>query len=380
MKNLDKSKNSISRRKFLGNSAAAAAFTMVPLSYGFKNPPYVVPAQSEKPNSKFGGVEIGAITYSWRSMPGGVENIVKYCKECGISSIELMSGDLEEYLGAPKNPMAGMYGPPAGGQRPPAAPAAGAPAPGANPPAGAPPAGAPAAGAPPAARPQRQPLTPEQEAARAKYTEDLKAWRVSLPMSKVEAARKIFNDAGINIHIVKFSPARWSDEEIDYAFKAAKAMGAKGVSDEIGEEAVKKLGPIAQKHGMYAVFHQHMQFATEGFSYDPFLAVSPAVMMNFDAGHFFGSTGIHPNTIIEKYHDRIFSVHIKDKTGPKTDPPNTNQVWGQGEMPLADVLLLIKKNKWPLYCDIELEYDVKPWSNAVKETRTCVQYAKNILI
>jgi len=380
MKNLDKSKNSISRRKFLGNSAAAAAFTMVPLSFAFKNPPYVVPAQSEKPNSKFGGVEIGAITYSWRSMPGGVENIVKYCKECGISSIELMSGDLEEYLGAPKNPMAGMYGPPAGGQRPPAAPAAGAPAPGANPPAGAPPAGAPAAGAPPAARPQRQPLTPEQEAARAKYTEDLKAWRVSLPMSKVEAARKIFNDAGINIHIVKFSPARWSDEEIDYAFKAAKAMGAKGVSDEIGEEAVKKLGPIAQKHGMYAVFHQHMQFATEGFSYDPFLAVSPAVMMNFDAGHFFGSTGIHPNTIIEKYHDRIFSVHIKDKTGPKTDPPNTNQVWGQGEMPLADVLLLIKKNKWPLYCDIELEYDVKPWSNAVKETRTCVQYAKNILI
>jgi sugar phosphate isomerase/epimerase len=38
-------------------------------------------------------------------------------------------------------------------------------------------------------------------------------------------------------------------------------------------------------------------------------------MLDFDAGHFFGSTGIHPNTIIEKYHDRIFSVHLKDKTG-----------------------------------------------------------------
>ena len=71
-------------------------------------------------------------------MPGGVENIIKYCKECGISSIELMSGDLEEYLGAPKNPMAGMYGPPAGGQRPAAAPAAGAPPATGNPPAGAP--------------------------------------------------------------------------------------------------------------------------------------------------------------------------------------------------------------------------------------------------
>jgi len=374
MKKISKSNNSISRRKFLGNTAAVAAFSMVPLSYGFKNPSYPLTAQSEKPNSNFGGVQIGAITYSWRSMPGGVENVIKYCKECGISSIELMSGDLEEYLGAPKNPMAGMAGP-----RPAAAPAAGAPPAGA-PPAGAPPAGAPPAGAPAAARPQRQPLTPEQEAARAKYTEDLKAWRIGLPMSKVEGAKKTFDQAGIKIHIVKFSPARWSDEEIDYAFKTAKAMGAKGVTDEIGEDAVKKLGPIAAKHGMYAIFHNHMQFATEGFSYDPFLAVSPAVMMNFDAGHFFGSTGIHPNTIIEKYHDRIFAVHIKDKTGPKTDPANTNQVWGQGEVPLADVLLLIKKNKWPIHCDIELEYDVKPWSNAVKETRTCVQYARNILI
>jgi len=79
MKKIRKSNNSISRRKFLGNTAAVAAFSMVPLSYGFKNPSYMVPAQTDKPNSNFGGVQIGAITYSWRSMPGGVENIIKYC-------------------------------------------------------------------------------------------------------------------------------------------------------------------------------------------------------------------------------------------------------------------------------------------------------------
>jgi sugar phosphate isomerase/epimerase len=382
MKNIGKSKNGISRRKFLGSTAAAAALTMVPLSYGCTNktPAAAGPNVSGKPNSKFGGVQIGAITYSWRSMPSGVENIIKYCKEAGISSIELMSGDLEQYLGAPKNPMAGMFGPGAGGPRPTgAAPASTPPPPPPPPPAGAAPGGARPAGAPGGGF-QRPPLTPEQEAARAKYNQDLKDWRVGMDMAKVEGARKLFDDAGIGIHIVKFSPARWSDEEIDYAFKAAKAMGAKGVCDELGEEAVKKLAPIAEKHGMYAIFHQHMQFATEGFSYDPFLAVSPAVMMNFDAGHFFGSTGIHPNTIIEKYHDRLVSVHMKDKTGPNTDPANQNQVWGQGQMPIADVLLLVKKNNWPLYCDIELEYDIKPWSDAVKEVKTCVQYARNILI
>ncbi len=199
-------------------------------------------------------------------------------------------------------------------------------------------------------------------------------------MSKYETVRKMFDDAGINIHIIKFSPSRWSDGEIDYAFNAAKVLGAKGVTDEISMDAVKRLAPFAEKHGLYAIFHQHMQFATEGFSYDPFMAVSPAVMFNFDAGHFFGSTGIHPNTILEKYHDRIVSVHIKDKTGPETDPANTNQVWGQGQMPLEDVLLLIKKEKWPIYCDIELEYDIKPWSNAVREVDTCVHFARQILM
>jgi hypothetical protein len=36
-------------------------------------------------------------------------------------------------------------------------------------------------------------------------------------------------------------PERWSDEEIDYAFNAAKALGARGVSTEIGEKSCEKL-------------------------------------------------------------------------------------------------------------------------------------------
>jgi len=104
------------------------------------------------------------------------------------------------------------------------------------------------------------------------------------------------------------------------------------------------------------------------------------VMLNFDAGHYFGSTGLNPCDFIKKYHNRIFSIHIKDKTGPNTVQPDANQVFGQGEVPLEELLLLIKKEGWNIYCDIELEYDIKPWSNQVKETRTCVQYIRNILI
>jgi sugar phosphate isomerase/epimerase len=359
MENENKSKKSLSRRKFLGSTATVAALSMMPINLFSKNSALVKDQTGAAPNSSFGGVQIGTITYSWRDKPGGVENIIKYCKEAGISTIELMSGDVEEYLGAPKNPMMAMFAPP---------PAPPKPAPGAPP------------AAPPAGGFKRPELTAEQKAQIAKYNDEVKAWRLALPISKFDDVRKMFDAAGISIHIIKFSPARWSDEEIDYAFKAAKALGAKGVTDELGMEAVKKMAPFAEKNGLYAIFHTHMQFATPGFSYDPFMAVSPAVMFNFDSGHFFGSTGLHPNTIIEKYHDRIVSIHVKDKTGPKTDPANTNQVWGQGECPVEDILLLIKQKGWPIFCDVELEYDVKPWSNSVKEVKTCVHYARQILM
>ena len=232
-------------------------------------------------------------------------------------------------------------------------------------------------------------LTEEEFAAQEKAAEEsrqaIREWRLNAPLDKFAELAKMYNDAGIGIHIVKFSPGSWPEDEIEYAFNAAKAMGAVGVCDELGEDSVRAMVPVAEKMGMYAIFHQHFQFADPEFpGYDYFMNISPAVMFNFDAGHFFGSTGRHPNEIIDQYHDRIVSIHIKDKTGPDTDVENNNnnqnQVWGQGEMPLEDVLLNIKEKGYPIYCDIELEYPVKMWSTPVKEVKTCMHYARQILV
>ena len=104
-------------------------------------------------------------------------------------------------------------------------------------------------------------------------------------------------------------------------------------------------------------------------------------MLNFDIGHYLGSTGLNPADFIRKYHGRIASIHVKDKTGlNNATSKNTNQVFGQGETPIAEVLQLIQKQKWPIYCDIELEYPVAPWSSSVKEVKTCMEYCRQILI
>jgi hypothetical protein len=57
----------------------------------------------DKPNSKFAGVQVGAITYSWRSLPSSPEQILQYCIDSNISAIELMGDSIEVYAGKPAN-------------------------------------------------------------------------------------------------------------------------------------------------------------------------------------------------------------------------------------------------------------------------------------
>ena len=55
-----------------------------------------------KPNSKIEGVQIGTITYSYRSMPDqSAEATLRYILESGISAVELMGGPIESYAGIP---------------------------------------------------------------------------------------------------------------------------------------------------------------------------------------------------------------------------------------------------------------------------------------
>ena len=360
----------VTRRKFIGTTAlAAGALTVMPFGTNSKISGLNAfqGSATKPPNSKFSGIQIGAITYSWRDQPSSATDIINYCQKSGISSLELMGDVIESYAGLPPSPTE---------------------------------------------LPEK--LTGDQEARLDGMiktsnmtidefktrlepsvwkmvvagvigtTDEQKKWRLSISMTKFEELRRMFNAAGVEIHIAKMSPASWSDGEIDYAFKVAKALGAKGITEEASIENAKRLGPFAEKHGMYAIFHNHFQYADKNFSADPLLAASPANMLNLDSGHYFGSTGLNPADFIKKYHNRIISIHMKDKTGPKTNPPDANQVWGQGEAPIEEILLLLKEHAndkdWPKYADIELEYTVPVWSNSVKEVKTCMAYARQILI
>jgi sugar phosphate isomerase/epimerase len=290
----------LSRRTFLGGAAALAASSMMP---------HLAAAASDaKPNSKFGGVQIGVITYSYRSLPGSAQDLLKYITQCGISSVELMGGPAEQFARAFK-------GQPGGGKFP--------------------------------------------------------------SMEGFKALRTMYNDAGVNIHIVKFGDigdARMADEQIEYYFQAAKALGARGITRELSDAAAQRLGPIADKHKIMIGFHNHTQLKPD--TYDgKILSYGKYLGINLDIGHYLAGTSQSPLPLIEKYRDRILSLHLKDR---KTNN-GPNLPFGQGDTPVAEVLQYMKKNRLTFPADIELEYKVPENSDAVQEVIKCVQFCKRAL-
>jgi sugar phosphate isomerase/epimerase len=334
MKDLERTREQrlMSRRELLGRAAAVAAFTMVPSHVlGAAAAP-----AAAKPNSVFDGVRIGTITYSFRGVESTAEGTLQAILACRLSEVELMSGPVDDYVGL----SGGARGGPRGGKDKGAA------------------------------------KTDQPKGAARPSPEDQRKRRLAVPMAKYEAFRKMYNDAGVNIHIVKYDnigAENMTDEEIDNCFQAAKALGATGITRELSDPIAKRLGPFADKHKIWIGFHNHTLLKPTTYDGDV-LSYGKYLGINFDAGHYLAGTGESPIPFIEKYHERIVSLHLKDRT-----KAGGNVAWGQGETPIKEMLQLMRKNKWTFPADIELEYRVPDGSNAVAEVTTCVQYCKNAL-
>jgi sugar phosphate isomerase/epimerase len=356
-----------------------------------------------KPNSLINGVQVGVITYSYRSLRDqSAEATLKYVVESGVSAIELMGGPVNAYArartGFTPSGGAGRGGGGGGGRGGgggggrgrgevdpatltaswngvPCAPGREAGARGRA--AGTP--TTPAAGTAPALPTGggRGTPSPEQQFA----AEEERKWRLGLSMDIFKDLRKLYNDAGVSIYAVK-DVRQNSDEDLEYTFAVAEALGATHVTLELptgpnAAQTLKRLGDWGLRKKIYAAYHTHEQGSMSAF--DEAFAISKGNTANVDFGHYVGGGNIggSPLQFLEKFHGRISSFHLKDRTTPKNCA--LNLPWGTGETPIKEILQMVQKHQWKIPATIELEYAVPEGSDAVKETRNCVEYCRKAL-
>jgi sugar phosphate isomerase/epimerase len=285
-----------------------------------------------RPDSRIDGVQVGVITYSYRSMPDqSAEAVLRYIVDSGISAVELMGGPIEAYAGAPATPRGGRAGP----------------------------------------------LTPEARAEQQERAATLKAWRLSQSMDRFKALRRMFNDAGVTVYATKMLSTTMSDEELEYVFDVAEALGAHHTTLELPKDpaALKRIGDFAMKRRIYAGYHTHLQGTLTAF--DQAFALSPGNMANVDFGHYVAAGSGDPVVFLEKFHDRICSFHLKDRRTPENGQGNV--VWGQGDTPIARILHSVRRNRYTMPATIELEYPIPEGSDAVAEVRRCLEFCRRAL-
>jgi sugar phosphate isomerase/epimerase len=270
-----------------------------------------------KPNSKFAGVEIGIIISptNFRDIPLGADQILNNLVQLGISGIEMQDVRVESYAGAP---------------------------------------------------------------AAARQAE-IKQWRIAASMDKYRALHKLYRDAGVNIYAFRLATLNNSmtDQELAYFFNTAEALGARQITTELPTDTAltQRVGDYAAKRKIRIGYHNHTQ--VDFNSWDTALSQSKYNGINFDVGHFAAAVSQSPIPFIQKYHDRITCLHLKDRKF-KTNG-GQNMVWGQGDTPLKEILVLMKKEKYRFPAGIELEYRIPEGSTTMAEIAKCLEFCKEAL-
>jgi sugar phosphate isomerase/epimerase len=263
------------------------------------------------------GVQLGAQSYSFRDRP--LEGVIEGMKAVGLGSIELWSGHVEP----------------------------------------------------------RVDWRSLDEAGRRKAQEDARKFRLETPLARFHEIRDRFKAAGIEVYAYNYSfRDDYTDAEIDRGFEMAKALGAKAITASSNQNTTPRIDAAARKHRMRVGLHNHSridpnEWATAADFEKAMAASSEYICVNLDIGHF---TAANQDAVafLQKHHDRIVTLHIKDRK--RNEGPNLP--FGQGDTPIKEVLALLAKNRWPIPANIEYEYKGE---DTVAEVRRCVEYCKQAL-
>ena len=316
-----------SRRDFLAGVAGAAGAAALG---GCKLPGYCGLGESV-----YGGIPLGVISFSYWHMPVGYLSALKYITESGLTNVELMGYDMEVDAGAPVWKVPWDH-------------------------------------------------TDEEKAER-------NAWRAKVNPDKTYAElRELYADHGVKIHILKpelhlTGSDKQTDEEIEYWFRAAKALGAKAMTREMPnpkngfaaeEKGLKRIAKFCDKYDINLAFHNHTQLGPT--SYDgPLFDWSERFKINFDIAHYVAANDDEPLEFVKKYHDRIQSIHIKDRTTKAHKARVTP--FGEGDTPLKELFALLRRENWLYNCDIEMEYIIPVGSDAVQEVCRARRYCRSVI-
>lgn len=205
-------------------------------------------------------------------------------------------------------------------------------------------------------------------------------WVRKQPLSSFSGVHRQFEDAGINLYACTYAFRKgMTDDDIQFGFDLAKTLGVKYITSSGNVSMAPRVDTFAQKNRITVGFHGHDntadpdEFSTEETFQRALEGASERIGINLDIGHFTAAGG-DPVNFLRRYHERIVTLHIKDRKKNHGD----NVPFGEGDTPIAPVLRLLRDEKWKIPANIEYEYG-KPGMDTIAEVKKCYEYCRKAL-
>jgi sugar phosphate isomerase/epimerase len=207
-------------------------------------------------------------------------------------------------------------------------------------------------------------------------------WRLEVPLSFFHDVRAKFDNAGIKIYAYNYSFNRYmTDEEFDRGFQFAQALGVEYITASSQVSIAHKVDEYAQKYKIMVGFHGHDntknpdEFSTAETFARAMKGASKYIGVNLDIGHFVAAGG-DPVAYIREHHDKIVTLHIKDRKKNH----GANLPFGQGDTPIGPVLRELRDHDWKIPANIEYEYgEEMKGLDTVAEVKKCYAYCRKEL-
>jgi sugar phosphate isomerase/epimerase len=211
--------------------------------------------------------------------------------------------------------------------------------------------------------------------------EELGKWWLTAPPSHFHGIRAKFDNAGVEIYAFTYGFRKgMTDQEIESGFRAAQALGVKYITSSSNVSVAPRVDKYAQKYKIMVGFHGHDntsnpdEFSTPETFARAMKDASPYIGVNLDIGHFVAAGG-DPVAYIREHHDKIVTLHIKDRKKNH----GANLPFGQGETPIVEVLRLLRDNEWKIPANIEYEYGERKNLDTLAEVKKCYAYCREAL-
>jgi sugar phosphate isomerase/epimerase len=215
-------------------------------------------------------------------------------------------------------------------------------------------------------------LHPDHIEPPAASREKLRHWRLTVPLDLFAATGRKFRDSGVYLYAynMNFSDD-FTDPEVDRTFEITRALGCSVMTAVGSNHLFRRLDPFAKRHKLVVGLHNEVPGVRTAKDFETVRkGSSEYIKIALDIGHFVAG-GSDPVSFIERYHQDIVDLHIKDRKKGE----GKNMPFGEGDTPIKEVLLMLRDRKFSIPANIEWEVN----GDRVAALRRCFGYCRQIL-